>query len=76
MKIAIPVTAIWLRGSGENKVQVLVEINDKWHIAIEEHIDTTFSNVIPVSYIAEGNGRSHWKEEKDKHANKSLQHFT
>ena len=63
MKTAIPITAIWLRGSGKNKIQVLVEINNKWYSVIEEYVDTASGEAIPISHIAEGNGRKNWKED-------------
>lgn len=65
MKTVIPITAIWLRGCGPNKIEVLVEINDQWFSAIEgHHIDTSTGEAIPISYITEGNGRINWKEDE------------
>jgi len=61
MKTIIPVTAIWLRGKGENRIEVLAEIEGKWYSVIEERVDTQSGAVIPISHIAEGNGRKHWK---------------
>lgn len=53
MKTAITVTAVWLRRIGD-RVQVLVEGERGWVLAIEEHADA------PFSHIAEGNGAYRW----------------
>ena len=45
--------AIWLRRIGD-KVQVLVEIDNRWYMAIEEHVDGSFS------HIAEPGGAIDW----------------
>lgn len=50
----VPITAVWLRRSGDT-VEVLVEIEAReWRLAITEHIEG------PFSHIAEGNGAKRW----------------
>ena len=53
MRTWITVSAVWLRRSGD-KVQVLVECEGGWVLAIEEYADANFS------HIAEGNGAYRW----------------
>jgi len=40
-----PVTAIWLRRIGDD-VQVMFERDGRWHLAITEHADGSFSHII------------------------------
>ena len=57
MNTPITITAVWLRTTGgENSgdVEVLVEIDGKWRLAIR---DSTFGE---ISHIAEGNGVYKW----------------
>jgi hypothetical protein len=63
LKNTLPITAIWLRGKGKNKLQVLVEINDKWYICLEEYAGD-YPEAITISHIAEGTGRKNWMEDK------------
>jgi hypothetical protein len=52
-KKKVEVTAIWLRRRGD-QVEVLVEIDNDFHLAISEHWEGNFS------HIAEGRGYSNW----------------
>lgn len=58
-KTPFTATAVWLRNLGEdgNTVQLLVEIDGHWRIAISDHFAPGQSN---VSHIAEGNGMPNW----------------
>lgn len=40
----IPITGIWLRRIGD-KAQVLIEINGKWRLVVEEYCDASFSHI-------------------------------
>ena len=53
MKTDITISAVWLRRIGST-VQVLVEGERGWVLAIEEHAEANFS------HIAEGNGAYRW----------------
>ncbi len=50
--VAIPVTGIWLRKIGMN-AEVLFEWQGKWHKAIVEHIDGSFSHIIEIGGMAD-----------------------
>jgi hypothetical protein len=56
---AAPVTVggIWLRG-GENKMQVLAEVDGEWKVVIDEYVPThgNDGNVWPISHIVEPSG--------------------
>jgi len=48
---------VWLRDEGNGHIQVLVEIDGQWRVAIKEYtgpMEGTFS------HIAEGNGKDKW----------------
>lgn len=53
MKTDITISAVWLRRIGDT-VQVLVDGERGWVLAIEEYADANFS------HIAEGNGAYRW----------------
>jgi hypothetical protein len=55
-KVAIPVTAIWLRRIGGH-AEVLVETDDQWYMVIKEPINMSFS------HIEEGSGRIYWMKD-------------
>lgn len=52
----ITVSAVWLRRNAEH-VEVLLEIDGKWWLAIQENADANFS------WIAEARGVSRWKRD-------------
>jgi len=49
-------TAVWLRSKGDKSVEVLVEIDKVWRVALTESLQ----HEGVASHIAEGNGAKNW----------------
>jgi len=56
MKTEFKATAVWVRRIGD-EVQVLVEIDGVWRLAITDYAENSYS------HIAEGNGMDRWPED-------------